>query len=291
MRPALLLPALALCGTAWAQAPESAGDAESARAALAAKLVRRAAEEYTIRPASGPGGKSAPLTLRAEPILKWSNPVAGSIHGAIFVWTADGRPQAIGSIYKYFEPARHLGVEFNSLAPGPLTAEREGREVWHPARAGVDWKPIPDAPAPAEAAAGRLRQMRALAEPFAAEETDEKGVTRDLRLLTQPIYRYPGGPGQPDGGIFAFVQGTDPEIFLLIEARPTDAGRPEWRYALARATYMKLKSTHRGRAIWDAPLVRWDDPGSALYDRAEPFTVFVFKPGEGVNPPRASPEK
>ena len=288
MRSAYLLAALTLtlAAAARAQAPDAkAGDAESARATLASSLARRAAEEYTIRPAGDEGGPAAPLTLRTEPILKWSNPVAGSIHGAIFVWTADGRPAALGSIYKFFEPARHLGVEFNSLAPGPLTAGRAGKEVWHPARAGVEFRPIPDAPAPAGTAAGRLRQMRDLAGPFAATETNETGVTRDLRLLTQPVFRY-SGAGATDGGLFAFVQGTDPEVFLLIEARRADGGGVAWHYALTRATYLALKVTRRGQAAWDAPLIRWDVADSPLYDRAEPFTAFVFQPGEGVNPPR-----
>ena len=286
MRSALFMTALALATAARAQAPDAkAGDAESDRATLAIALAKRAAAEYTIRPAAVGGGTSAPLMLRPEPVLKWSNPVAGSIHGAIFVWTTDGRPEVIASIYKFFEPARHLGVEFNSLAAGPLTASRDGKDAWHPARAGVEFRPIPDAPAPAGTAAGRLRQMRALAEPFAAAETDEAGVTRDLRLLTQPVYRY-SGAGAADGGLFAFVQGTDPEVFLLIEARRADGGGPAWHYALARATYLALKVTRRGQPAWDAPLIRWDVANSPLYDRAEPFTAFVFQPGEGVNPPR-----
>ena len=35
-----------------------------------------------------------------------------------------------------------------------------------------------------------LRQMRALAEKFSANHTTPEGVTRELRLLPQPIYRY-----------------------------------------------------------------------------------------------------
>jgi hypothetical protein len=43
-----------------------------------------------------------PLVLEREPVLQWANPVVGSIHGAMFVWTADGRPQAITSVFKWF---------------------------------------------------------------------------------------------------------------------------------------------------------------------------------------------
>ena len=51
-----------------------------------------------------------------------------------------------------------------------------------------------------------------------------------MRLLAQPIYRYENTKGDLiDGGLFVFVLGTDPEAFLLIEARRPQSGAPEWR--------------------------------------------------------------
>ena len=55
-------------------------------------------------------------------------------------------------------------------------------------------------------------------------------MTRPLRLLTQPIYKYE--TADSGGALFAFVEGTDPEVFLMIEARTVDAGSV-WHYALA----------------------------------------------------------
>ena len=80
---------------------------------------------------------------------------------------------------------------------------------------------------PADSAAARLRQMRALAQEFTGRQTNREGVDRDMRLLAQPIYRYENTKGDLiDGGLFVFVLGTDPEVFLLIEARRPPSGAP-----------------------------------------------------------------
>ena len=120
-------------------------------------------------------GSDRPLTLQPEPILKWSNPVIGSIYGDVFIWTADGRPEAVASIYKFYSPLTHRANEFHSLALGKLTAERDGIAVWTPSRPGLELKPIPGAPAPADSAAARFRQMRALAQEFTRPPDQPRG--------------------------------------------------------------------------------------------------------------------
>jgi hypothetical protein len=147
---------------------------EKARAAGFLELARAEAAAYAFEDAAG-----ARLALRAEPVLAWSNPVVGSIQGNVFVWTAKGRPEVVGSFYKWYAPFTHRTNEFVSLAAGPVVAVRDGERVWSPSRAGVEPRPIPEAPAPAEAAPRRLRQMRALAGDFAARETDRKGIDRE----------------------------------------------------------------------------------------------------------------
>ena len=74
-------------------------------------------------------------------------------------------------------------------------------------------KPIPGAPAPADSAAGRLRQMRALTREFTSRQTNRAGVDSAMRLLSQPLYRYEGTSGEPiDAGLFVFVHGGAPEM-------------------------------------------------------------------------------
>jgi hypothetical protein len=278
MKP-VLLSVVVLCAAAWAQSPALKKDDDEARAAQAAVLARKAVEEYTLR------AGEVPLVLEREPVLNWANPVVGSVHGAVFVWTANGRPQAITSVFKWFAPAKHLGVEFHSLASLPITGERESKQVWYPTRGGIALKPIEGASAPAALPAARLWQMRALANQFTATVTTPEGISHDLRLLTKPIYRDSGADSGAlsDGALFVFVLGTDPEVALRIEARPDERGEAQWQYALARMSFRGLSAVHRGQAVWSAPPIALG-PGSKLYDRREPFTEFTFQPGQGVNP-------
>ncbi len=267
----VLAPLLGFAGFIRAEPPQD----EKALAEAFRAFAKREAAAYTIRLE----GSDRPLTLRPEPILKWSNPVMGTIYGDVFVWTADGRPEAVASIYRFFSPDPHRANEFHSLALGKLTAERDGASVWAPSRRGLELKSIPGAPVPADSAAVRLRQMRALAQEFTGRQTNRQGVDRDMRLLAQPIYRYENTKGDLiDGGLFAFVQGTDPEVFLLIEARRPQGGAPEWRFGATRMHGIELRLNHRGRAVWNALEI----PMSQVFDSREPYTVLRFEttPGE-----------
>jgi hypothetical protein len=287
MRHAMLLLAVSVtCARAQPPAddrPAPDGKTEEARAKEAAVVTRKAAGSYTIT-LERPQGK-ATLRLEPEPLLQWSNPVAGSFHGTVFVWTEKGRPEVIASIYKKYVPPPHLGVEFHTLTSALVTAERGGRPEWFPEGGGVAPEPVPGAPAPAGSPAQRLRQMRDLAREFTATKTDRKDVTRPLRLLTQPIYRYAQTtPEAPDGALFAFVEGTDPELFLVIEAGRREQGAV-WLYTLARMNSIALRVTHKGREVWSVPTIPWQQ----AFNPREPYTLLIFRPGQGVNPPEDAP--
>jgi hypothetical protein len=247
---------------------------ENTRAEDFRKFARREAATYTIRLE----GSDRPLKLEPEPILKWSNPVIGSIYGDVFIWTDNGRPEAVASIYKFYSPLTHRANEFHSLSLGKLIGEREGIAVWTPLGPGLELKPIPSAPVPADAAATRLRQMRALAQEFTGRQITREGVERDMRLLAQPIYRYEKTKGDLiDGGLFVFVLGTDPEAFLLIEAKRTKDGSSEWRYGAARMNSIDLRISRGGREMWRAPEIPW----SQVWDAREPYCVFRFERAQG----------
>ncbi len=237
-------------------------------------FAKQEATSYTIHLK----GSDRPLTLRPEPVLSWSNPVMGQIYGEVFVWTADGRPEAVASIYRFYAPSPHRADEFHSLALGNLIAEREGAAVWTASRPGVELKPIPGAPVPADSPAARLRQMRSLAQEFTSRQTNRAGVDSDMRLLAQPIYRYGETKGDLiDGGLFVFVQGTDPEIFLLIEARRSPTGMAEWRFGATRMHGIDLRVYRHGKMVWNAPEITWE----RIQDRREPYTIFRFETTPG----------
>jgi hypothetical protein len=202
--------------------------------------------------------------LRREPVYVWTNPVrTHKQDGAVFIWTYRGRPEAIGSIFsaptKKFRGVSH---EFHSLSLGPLGVKRDGpaSEAWAPEVAGLSFSPIAGAPAPAESAVKRLAQMRSLAREFSASSHDARGGRWELRLLPQPLYRYESdGPEVTDGALFAYVTsaGTDPEVLLLIEARPpAGGGRPVWQAGFARFSDLDLSVRRKGAEVFAADLIR-----------------------------------
>jgi hypothetical protein len=194
------------------------------------------------------------LKLEPKAILRWTNPTVGRLYGDVYVWTADGRPEVVMSLYKAWEPAWGFAAEMHSLSLTEISAERDGRSMWQPSKAGINLKDVADASEPAELPVRRLQQMRAIANNFSATMTDERltasGERQELRLLTQPVYRYQCTDSEIiDGALFAIVLGTDPEVFLLLEARQTQ-GAARWQYALARMNNDGLRASYKGSEIW-----------------------------------------
>jgi hypothetical protein len=213
--------------------------------------MKRMASRYEI--GAGKDGETK-LQLITEPVLRWSNPVRGGADGSLFLFTDEGRPQAALSIYPT-EDGKAWNHEFQSLAERELVAKKGGASAWAPDQPGVEFKAVPKAPDPADSAAGRLAQMRTLADRFSAT-VDFRGDKSALRRLSAPIYRYGDQKRDPqDGAVFAFVQATDPELLLLLEARRS-GGKSQWQYALARQTMWVVQVELEGRPVW--AVEKWD---------------------------------
>jgi hypothetical protein len=238
--------------------------------AAALRLTLAAAAEYEIRV----GDDDKPLDLQREPVLKWSNPDRGEVHGNVFLWTREGRPLAVASLFKWFTPHTHMSHEFHSFAEGPLTGTFHGKPVWKTSEAGVRFADLPGAPAPAGSDAQRLLQMKQLAKDFSGVKTErDDGNVVELRLLPQPIHRYAvAKEGVLAGGLFTLVHGTDPEIFLLIESRGKDLGTARWQYAVTRMTSSALRLRLRDKEVWAAEILR----GRQVTDPGRPYTTFYF---------------
>ena len=117
--------------------------------------------------------------------------------------------------------------------------------------------------------------MKALATQFSATliKWREDGSDREeLRLLPQPIYRYESeDPKLLDGGVFAFVQGTDPEVLLLLEAA-RKAGDAVWMYGFVRRSSGVLEARHRDKPVWSSPSAanRTDPTQPEIYFDVQP---------------------
>lgn len=193
---------------------------------------------------------ATPMTARVA--MRWANNTRGSEDGMTVLFLSEGRPEAVCCVYPWEKALLH---EFDSLSRGTLIAKRDGAVVWQPEKPGVQFQPIPDADAPAESPVARLRQMKTLASQFSSTMLGWRANNSDrepLRLLPQPLYRYESKRNDVlDGAVFAFVQGTDPESLLLIEAFRKDAGF-EWQFAFARRTSGELEGRHKDKIVWHA---------------------------------------
>jgi hypothetical protein len=238
------------------------------------EFMKDSVQTYELTGGSASGGA---LKLDEKPVFRLGKQYAEDLQdGAIFLWTGEhGRPEAAIQVFLIKNASEPQGLwihEFTSLATSGLKAVRKGRPWWTPTTPGLEFKPIPDAPKPAETAAQRLRQMRSFADGFRASDDFGGRGWSELRMLTTPICRY-GEPGSRlvDGALFAFVLGTDPEVFLFLEARPGKEGL-EWQYGLAPMTVFAVKGSYRGKAVWELP------NRHPSYDPRKPFFDKSYEP-------------
>jgi hypothetical protein len=272
MQSLLLSLVLILPNQLAAEKPKDPNDAlRESVAATAKEFAGRC--EFT----AGEAG-TAKLALHPEPILRWSNPTIGTVFGEVFVWTDNGRPAVIASWYRWFSPDWGRTLEVCSLADSRMTGQVEDVRFWATEKPGLTLKPLASAEAPAKTPAARLVQMRRLAGDFVANLADTRGndaaVKRQLRRLTQPIFRYPAPTekaGYSDGALFAFVEGTDPEAFLLLEATKAGA-EPKWQYGLVRMNGDALRITFRDKEVWSVPKIE-----NPLNLSKEPYALFSLE--------------
>jgi hypothetical protein len=211
-------------------------------------LFQRHAREFAVR--VGADGKEDARRL-AEPLLRWSQPVRGGDDGAVYLWVREGRPVAVVSYFTYKWPdgRRVILHERHSLTIEPIEVAWRGRTVGHTSQPGVKYRPILGAPTPADTPAARLRQMRTFLRAFSANTVDDKGSTWPLRPLIQPLFRY---ESQQDGALFAMAQGTDPEVFLLLEVRG-EGKAARWEYAVARFTDLEIHVRLDDHEVFSGP--------------------------------------
>jgi hypothetical protein len=195
-----------------------------------------------LQPESSDPKVKAALALVSKPLLRYSDPTRGTSEAAgnvlldATVWRLGtaGRPMALVTVEIYRAPnaSRLLSFEFLSLTETQFSLKHKMEKIrWDATGSALTLKDLPDAPKPAAAAAGRLAQMRQLARRFAAKESF-RGQTIECRLLTQPIDRYQSAAEKiVDGAIFAYANGTNPELGVVFE---TDG--EHWRYGVIRLT-------------------------------------------------------
>ena len=221
-----------------------APDESTNRAATLAQLTKTV-ESYSLFI-----GDKQPESLKlvTPPVLHYSDQISPVTDGLVFAWTKNGRPEAIMALHPGTQG--NTWIEFRSLSLSPLAATRLGITEWRPRNAGIDFQAFEDAAAPDTTVAKRLTQMRSMLRDLSASVLDSAKGRQELRLLTQPLFRY-SRPEQGilDGAIFAFVLSTNPELLLVVEAQVIN-DKPQWLYSVARFTGRKTELQLKNRTIW-----------------------------------------
>jgi hypothetical protein len=245
------------------------------------EVMKQAAAEYKFVLIDSAGTKHGDATLHPGPLLRWNNQVVEEVDAGLFLWKSGSRPVAAAQFFLQGEIWYH---EFQSLSPAKQQFEATLKSApewsWRPNKPGIEFHRA-DMESPAATAVLRLSQMREIARRFtAACDPSRSGNWTDpheLRLLSTPVYRYSDEPaGIIDGAIFAFAQGTNPEVLIQFEAVLSSTGTAEWRYAFAPMTSFQVKVRQGESLVWELPVapVPTLDPHSPYqFRKAEPASA------------------
>ncbi len=192
------------------------------------------------------GNRYQPLE---QPLLSSSDLARGEL-GWTWAFGQAGQPVFIMELYKYTRRRRWeqaLTLTSDVLIEARLPNERS----WFPQKTQLQLRDLPNSPAPSERSVVRRGQAKQLARRFDAHEFWEPNNSRfELRLLQTPLYTYADQErGILDGAVFALAHGTNPEVFLLIEAHDGKATK-SWKYGLARIGSAELHVALDGVEVW-----------------------------------------
>ena len=147
----------------------------------------------------------------------------------LFLWTegSKGRPVAAAQFFLVQDQWHH---EFQSLSTDGFIARSAGEDArgwnWEPSRAGLTFVRADRIDPPADSANARLRQMKSIANRFTASVLDRDWHIRKPGPIAAVDHAnlslFGDHPRVPStGALFAFVQGTNPEVLILNEAEST----------------------------------------------------------------------
>ncbi len=245
------------------------------------------------------------VTFGRDPVLRFTNPVSGVVDGGLFVWQVDGGRPVVVAQFFIAPGSDDLWIhEFQSLTSagegtsrGAMKFVYDGRVVWSPSTAGIEFKNVSGAASPAKSAAARLTQMRQIVRRFSVTDDFEGADADELRMMSTPLVRY-ADKATIDGALFVYSHGTDPELLVIVEAVPpkdsdvegtksastrTDdsAAGAGWRVALAPMTSYAITAELDGVEYWSVPWRMSPHPVTAT------FKNFAFPPDAPVEQPKS----
>ncbi|MCI0362068.1 MAG: hypothetical protein L0211_26605 [Planctomycetaceae bacterium] len=223
------------------------------------QTMRGLAEAFELHDAQDEA-KIVRVPLIAKPLLRFEDRERENRDGTLWGYGDKGRPKALIAVFP-FEGRGGQGLDWwsdvVSTAAGPLQVTKVDGIAgvsWSPKNSGEEFHSFPNAPAPAGEADERLVQMHALAERLEGRQNSKLGERPyDLALWPKLLHRYSDASANiVEGGVFAFVHDSNPEIIVLIEAQGK-AGAASWKFALARHTAAPLHVDLDGEEVWGSP--------------------------------------
>lgn len=240
-----LVPAFVLCSTAMLPGAEPESTSRDAHRAQ----LRQIAESFRITTPES----DRTLPLSEEPILLYTDATRNTHESALWAWGETGRPAAIMAIEYY--PDRPVGshwlYEIVSVSADRISVRRASAPDWQAQRPGLALEELPQAGVPADTATRRYLQMKQLLRRFTAHEGAVIEGRIELRVMANALRRYSDPDAQViDGAVFAFANGTNPEVFVLLEAHAREAGPDVWMYSLAQMTGGAVTVSIDGKETW-----------------------------------------
>ena len=247
-----------LVGLAAAEEPKLSDEMRAEHLAHMKKVAK------SIRLLANPQRKDSEVKLVDEPILRYADSTRRLHESSLWIWSSGGRPSAVLAVEYYPKSPRgpRWLFEIASLSTERIGARRSTDLNWTAKEPGLKLLTLKDAAAPADKAVRRLAQMKELFRHFAAHETATVGGRIELRPLSSPLFRYSQTDDNLlDGAIFAFANGTNPEVLLVLEAQTVKGSAAAWQYGLVQTTGAAVAVERDGKEVWqrdeaDPPSVR-----------------------------------
>lgn len=171
-----------------------------------------------------------PLTLAAQPSLLYADNERDLSDASLWGWEAEGKLLALSAVE--LRPREGTGgvwsFECASLSPQRVRVTLP-TGAWTFEKDAVQERNLPNAPLPAATRGQRLLQLRKMSERFTAACENPNQGRIELRRLASPVYRQAENIAG-DSALFAFANGTNPEVLVLIA---TDGATTPWTYRLA----------------------------------------------------------
>lgn len=218
------------------------------------KRMKGIAEQFEIQTLLE--AKSAPAQLVPKPLLRYTDSTRRQEESTLWIWTERERPIALMAVEFY--PKRQATpwlFEIVSLSDSKIGVARGESWKWQAKQPGIVRRPLPGDIRPSDKPALRLTQARQIRQRFAAHEKEGTDGRIELRPLSTPLYRYADEPaGVIDGAVFAFANGTNPEVLLLLEAQRDPATKSAiWTYGFAQMTGAAVSANLDDQEVWSQP--------------------------------------